>query len=219
MRRWVSVGAVLFVAWMGYGASCVDSGPIEQGAVQQDAGDSVPVAPGTLDGGGVAGLPDAGATSSDHQRGTVTSGLDITEFRSVIFRTDGSSEDVGDSELFLAAGNRAVIYLTVKNASDGWVPVNFELCIDHADALAAIDPSAPEPEHGDVLEDPCVVRYEDGQWPNVEQGQALEIRAGAVVAKPQASGGYITIYFRADFADIGVLDLFEYTVPYRVLPP
>lgn len=214
MQRWMELGIMVLIALVGLGATCVDQGRVARPG--EDAGTPPPV---TEEDEFDDGLYDSSTnTASSHPRGTVTSGLDIPEFRSVIFRADGSQEDVADEELFLAAGNRAVIYLSVMNASGGWVPINFELCVDSTDVLAVIDPSAEPPETGVVLEDPCAVRYEDGQWPIVEQSQTVAFRAGTVEAKPQAGGGYMTVYFRADFPDLGVLDLFEFTVPYRVLP-
>ena len=106
----------------------------------------------------------------------------------------------------------------MANAAGGWVPINSELCVDSTDVLAVIDPDAEPPETGAIIEGPCAVRYRDGEWPIIEHGQTLEFRSGAIEAKPQAGGGYVTNYFRADFPETGVLDLFEYTVPYRVLP-
>ncbi|MFH1099002.1 MAG: hypothetical protein V1723_03725 [Candidatus Uhrbacteria bacterium] len=163
------------------------------------------------------------------RRATITDAFDVT-VRSVIRRVNGTIEDVGEDELFIGSGNRVLIYMTVQNRSDGWAPVNFELCVDHADLLDAIglvDPTAAlDPES--AFEDqafkepagggPCVVRFEIGRWLAVEQGKDVEEFVGGVKSVGRPGGGYITIYFRVDFEKAGVLDLYEYTVPYRTMP-
>ncbi|MDO8598839.1 MAG: hypothetical protein Q7S02_01910, partial [bacterium] len=166
--------------------------------------------------------------SENRSRATFTSGLDLTTLRSEIIRADGSIEDVGDNELYLSPGNRARIFITVANASDGWVPINFELCTDNHEAVTVIDAEAvsgsngePDPEYSDdreLLSEPCRVRFRPGEWPIIERGASTEFLTGAVSTYPHPAGGYLTIRFRAEFVDLGEMDLYEYTVPYRVLP-
>jgi hypothetical protein len=172
-------------------------------------------------GSAVRGPPDGGgAFDESDRRGTLTNGIDITEGYSEIIRARGGDRERNDEdELFLAQGNRAVFYVVVENRSDGWVPVNFEICVDHTDVLAVLAPEE-HPEEAGFLGDgaPCAVRYEDGDWFRLEQGDEEDLRAGSVLALEQPGGGYVTIYLRVEFPETGVLDLWEYTFPYRVLP-
>lgn len=151
-------------------------------------------------------------------RGTITSGIEVTSGNSEIIRSPDEDREVNEDELFLGQGNRAVFYIGVRNASNGWVPINFELCVDHTDVLAVLD-ADQHPEDADFLDGPCEVRYGDGvEWFRLEADDEEDLRAGSILALDQPGGGYVTIYIRADFPETGVLDLWEYTFPYRVLP-
>ena len=72
------------------------------------------------------------------ERGTVVTGLDITQSRIEVQKRNGSIEEVVDEEVFLANTNRATVYLTVMNESDGWWPYNLELCVDHPESIGII---------------------------------------------------------------------------------
>lgn len=231
---WLRLAMMVAVGWLGWGATCVDQGPVEQPggaspAVESD--DDVPTDDvdeerpvNTTDDD--TSLSDAG--TADDDRAAFTSGLDLTTLRSEIIRQDGTLEDVGDDELYLSPGNRARIFITVVNASDGWVPINFELCTDNHEAVTVIDAEAvsgpngePDPEYSDdreLLSEPCRVRFRSGEWPVIERDTSAEFLTGAVSAYPHPAGGYLTIRFRAEFEALGEMDLYEYTVPYRVLP-
>ena len=231
---WLRAMAVL-VAWFGLGVACVGQEPFGQqtGAAPSaesedddlptdDTDEERPV--GAIDDD--APMSDAG-TASDG-RATLTSGLDLTVLRSEIIRDDGTIDDVGDEELYLYPGNRARVFITVANESDGWVPINFELCTDNHEAVTVINAVAVEGPAGEPSEDfaedselarqPCRVRFPPGEWPIIERGTSEEFLTGAVSAYPHPAGGYLTIRFRAEFVELGEMDLYEYTVPYRVLP-
>ena len=158
-----------------------------------------------------------GVPATSDGRGTITSGIKVISGNSEIIRSTGDDREVNEDELFLAQGNRAAFYIVVRNSSNGWVPVNFELCVDHTDVLAVLDASQ-RADDADFLDGPCEVRYDDGEWWRLEQGDKVGLHAGSILALDRPGGGYVTIYIRADFPETGVLDLWEYTFPYRVLP-
>ncbi len=233
--RNATYGAVMVVAVLGFGATCVDSGPMESSSVSPGPSDATSPddAPSDDDeeerpaASGGSGATDVG-TTDDHSRATFTSGFDLTALRSEIIRTDGTIEDVGDEELFLYPRNRARIFITASNQSDGEAPINFELCTDNYEALTVLNAEAVEGPLGDPSEDysedselarqPCRVRFAPGEWPIIERGASEEFLTGAVLAYPHPAGGYLTIRFRVEFVELGEMDLYEYTVPYRVLP-
>ncbi|MFH1430677.1 MAG: hypothetical protein ABIG71_04115 [Candidatus Uhrbacteria bacterium] len=153
------------------------------------------------------------------RRGTISTGVDATQARGEIYREDGTIDNIVEDELFMAAGNRSLIYLTIINDSDGWWPYNIELCIDNQDLLRMVDPNAfPQDEVVEYVDDPCVVYFDSGAWPIIGVGQEFEPRIGTVEALPQAGGGYLLAILRLEMPDGSQLDIVEYTIPYRTLP-
>ncbi|MBI2483010.1 hypothetical protein HYV74_02395 [Candidatus Uhrbacteria bacterium] len=111
-------------------------------------------------------------------RGTESRGLDVDMERAEIYHLDGAMDAVTGEELVLVPGDRVRLFLTAANQSNGWVPINFELCVENQAHLEVLDQGSVElADLGDapVLEEPCAVRFHQG-----------------------------------------VVDLIEYTIPYRV---
>jgi len=164
-----------------------------------------------------AGGNDGGPAGNEGQASDLDL-IDIYGLRSVITRSDGTEEDVGDQELFLSPGNSAAIYLTVGNYSNGWVLYTFEACLDNAQALELLDPFSA-PEQPLPIADPCAVLDDNGAWTKLMSGYKHESIAAMVRAKDHPSGGYVTVTLRVELApNERVVDIIEYTVPYRVLP-
>lgn len=155
-------------------------------------------------------------------RGTVTTGLDLEVPRFQIYRSDGTIEEVVDEELFLASGTRVAIWLTVVNESDGWWPINFELCTDNADAILPVYLEYDLDNPGFRLPDTpaaCVIMTGDAHpWPKSEQGMHKEYRIGGVVAMEDPGSGYLSAWLRIEMPDASLVDIIEYTLPYTVLP-
>ncbi|MBI4433484.1 hypothetical protein HY632_01805 [Candidatus Uhrbacteria bacterium] len=154
-------------------------------------------------------------------RGTESRGLDVSMERAEIYHADGAMDTVVEEEIVLIPNDRVRIFLTATNRSNGWVPMNFELCVENQSHLSVLDQGSVELDdlsEAPVLEEPCAVRFQD-DWPTLERGESREFLVGGVVAKSRIGGGYLTVYFRAEFLHQGVVDLFEYTIPYRVRRP
>ncbi|MDO8425555.1 MAG: hypothetical protein Q7T01_03515 [bacterium] len=151
-------------------------------------------------------------------RGTIVTALDVVQMRVEVFRNGAFAEEAVDEEAFLEPGNRVKLYATVENESDGWWPVNFELCVDHADSVAVLHPNYDFTDPAAAFPDePCFVYWMDEAWPISHRGTTEEFRAGGIEALDEPAAGYLTVYFRVEMPDGALLDIIEYSYPYRVM--
>lgn len=163
------------------------------------------------------------------RRGTSFEGLDVVGYRVEIYREGDLAETVayadGDEEggeVILEYGDRALVFMTVVNESDGWWPFNFELCVENREeSLAVLHPDYDYDSAEAVLLDEYCIAYwpDDVPWPQISRGETEEHRAGGIAALEDPGADYFSVFFRLRMPDEELVDLVEYTIPFRVVPP
>lgn len=163
------------------------------------------------------------------RRGTSFEGLDVVGYRVEIYREGDLAETVayadGDEdggEVILQYGDRALVFMTVVNESDGWWPFNFELCVENREeSLAVLHPDYDYDSTEAVLPDEYCIAYwpDDVPWPQISRNETEEHRAGGIAALDDPGADYFSVFFRLRMPDEQLVDLVEYTIPFRVVPP
>lgn len=143
----------------------------------------------------------------------------IDDYQVDVWRADGSIATYthADGPVPLVPGNLARIALTVRNRADGWVPINFELCIQNARHLLAFHPDDADLDDlsiGVTIDDPCVVRFDE--WPTLGQDDTQTFAVGAVKALDQPGGNYLVVYVYTDIIHQDEIERLSFKIPYRI---